>query len=236
MSSTERILIVEDNNIQRIVIYETLRNAYPDWVIVSVSGYDEAESEIKNSLSGDPFSLFLLDVQLSINKSDRGGFVLANLIRKQAEYFQTPILFLTAVSDEALYALSNFHCYNYISKPYTPIDLLDQIEQMKITGYLKDYLVIRDSRRITHHVNPDDIYMLNTSSHVLHIHTLSGVIDTREYTLDSIMPGLPSCFKRCHKKYIVNSNFVKSLDVTRKVLSVNTETIPVSIAYINALK
>jgi len=63
------------------------------------------------------FSLFLLDIQLSHEEGDRGGFIFANEIRKIPSYYMTPLLFLTAVSDENYFALSHYHCYNYIAKP-----------------------------------------------------------------------------------------------------------------------
>lgn len=196
MAHKEKVLIVEDDIEQNTVIKKTLSEQYPTWDIVSVFTYDEAEKEVRNSVKKNHFTLFLLDVQLTDHKADRGGFVLADLIRKNYLYYKTPILFLTAVSDEAVYALNNFHCYNYISKSYTTNDLISQINQMQLTGYLNEYITITDSSRIIHIIRTNDIYFLDTSFHVLNLHTVEGIIHTREYKLDTIMDIIPSYFKR----------------------------------------
>ena len=136
----QHILIVEDNNEQLNMLVSTIKNSYPSWVIDYASSYDEAVILIQRSVEEHPFNLFLLDIQLAEDSSDRGGFLLAKEIRNIPNYYRTSILFLTSVHEASSFALSNFHCYNYITKPYTGIDILNQLEQMLLTGYLEKIL------------------------------------------------------------------------------------------------
>ena len=133
----QKVLIVEDDTIQLNMLYQTIHDAYPSWNIFCVSDYAAADRLILDSLQKSAsFTLFLLDIQLTKDIGNRDGFFLAKEIRQHSAYYQTPILFLTAVSDENYFALSNFHCYNYISKPYTDADIRYQLQQMLMTGYL----------------------------------------------------------------------------------------------------
>ena len=146
---TQNILIVEDDKAQNINLNNAINAQYPAWTIDSCYTYDEALEHIISSVNkNNIYTLFLFDVQLSKEKGNRGGFLLAEELRKLHPYYRTPVLFLTAVSDEGGFALSNYHCYNYISKPYTSQDILIQLEQMLITCYLESTLDICDSDRI----------------------------------------------------------------------------------------
>ncbi len=230
MLSNEKILILEDDTVQAEAILNGLKERYPHWEIIYKTNLEDALKELELSLtpSHSAFSLFLLDIQLSADEKNRDGYVFAGALRSKNKYFQTPVIFLTVIQDDAVYALSNFHCYNYIPKPYTISDLIDQIEQMRITGYLNNSLLIKDYQRITHHINPDEIIMITAQSHVLHIHLKDCIIKTREYSLDSISAILSKSFVRCHKKYIINLLHVTSYDEKDRILHINDLEIPVS--------
>ncbi len=216
--------------IQAEAIMHGLKERYPHWEILHKTNLEDALNELELSLTPNhsAFSLFLLDIQLSDDETNRDGYAFAKALRSKNKYFQTPLIFLTVIQDDAVYALSNFHCYNYIPKPYTLYDLINQIEQMRITGYLNNTLLIKDYQRITHHINPDEIIMITAQSHVLHIHLEDNVIKTREYSLDSISAILSKNFVRCHKKYIINLMHVTSYNEKDRLLHINELEIPVS--------
>ena len=92
-----QILIVEDNPAQLSMLEETIRNAYPTWNIHCANNYEEALHCIEHSIFDHKYyTLFLLDIQLTQDPTDRGGYTLAEEIRKNTPYFKTPLLFLTA--------------------------------------------------------------------------------------------------------------------------------------------
>ena len=116
----QHILIVEDDISQNNNLNKAINSHYPKWETESSYTYNDALDRITNSIQENPYTLFLFDVQLSKEKGNRGGFLLAEKLRTFPLYYKTPILFLTAISDEGGFALSNYHCYNYIAKPYSP--------------------------------------------------------------------------------------------------------------------
>lgn len=229
----QNVLIVEDDLIQLNMLCECIKKEYPGWIVQSACSYHAAEHLLNESVSlSIPFTLLLLDVQLSGGSTDRGGFFLAKTARRFPCYYRVPILFLTALSHEESFALSEFHCYNYISKPYTDKDILFQLEQMLLTGYLNQTIELTDTNRILHRISPEDIYYIESQAHTLLVFTTKGKINTRQYTLVQLASILDSNFIRCHKKYIINRDYVQSYDRISQYVRINGTSISIGRTYI----
>lgn len=172
----QKILIVEDDPIQLEMLYETVHSRYPAWEIKKGSSLEAAQAFLQESVTANEyFTLFLLDIQLSKEPGDRNGFQLAQSIREISVYYKTPILFLTSVSEELSRALTQFHCYNFITKPYQKETVLEQLRQMLLTGYLQDVLDIADTQRIHHRLQPQDIRYIESRSHtILYIQSMAA--------------------------------------------------------------
>ena len=227
------ILIVEDNYTQLESLKHTICNHYPNWNVKTASNYTDAKDLLNESITtGNSFSLFLFDIQLTQEPGDRGGFFLAKEVRKQPVYYKTPILFLTAVSDEGNFALSEFHCYNYITKPYTSSDILRQLEQMLITGYLEDTLEITDTNRIKHRIHCDEIYTIESKSHTLIMTTTHGSFTTREYTLENILKILNKNFIQCHRRFIINTTHIYTYDKASQYIKIGNYSVPIGRNYL----
>lgn len=224
-----KILIVEDDTIQNIALKDGIQQEYPNWNIISSVTYEDALEQLSKSIQREEyFSMFLLDIQLLPASGDMSGFVLAETIRSHKAYFKTPILFLTSIYEKTQFALATYHCYNYITKPYEISDILYQIEQMMFTGYLEEHFItITDTDRITHRLQPSSIIYMELLSHKIILHTTLGDIATRQQSTAELLKQLPSSFKQCHKKYIVNLNFVQSYAKSNGYLHVDETIIPV---------
>lgn len=233
-----KILIVEDDISQQKMLVETIHSKYPTWETQVSSTYEDAVSCLRCSLeTKEYFSLFLLDIQLSPNEGDRGGFIFANEIRKNPPYYMTPLLFLTAVSDENYFALSHYHCYNYIAKPYTKEAILFQIQQMLLTGYLKrTTLKLQDLDHVYHQIPIDSIEAIQSRGHILIFQLKKGTIQSREYTLNNILEKLGEPFVRCHKTTIINGDYASSLDKKTATIIVASKVFPVGRTYLSKLE
>ena len=229
----QHVLIVEDNYEQCENLFQCLLSQYPEWEIQKALNYEDAKELIMASIKSNNFySLFLLDIQLKNEPNDLGGFVLADEIRTFRPYFSVPILFLTSITDKVSYALSNYHCYNYITKPYSNQDILAQIKQMMLTGYLENNsITIVDTNRVRYRIVQQDIYYIETKSHTLILETAYGKIVTRSITFTEIKEKLCRNFIMCHKKYIVNIEHITNYDAANQKITINTHTIPVSRTY-----
>lgn len=233
----QRLLIVEDEKSQLLMLQETIQNQYPDWSLECANTYENALLLLQQSITQqNPYTLFLLDIQLSPSLADRGGFLFAEAIRKERIYYRTPILFLTAVPDEHFIALSHFHCYNYIAKPYHPEDILVQLNQMLLTGYLQEnILLVTDTNRIRHRIRKEHILFAEASSHTIILHTTKGKIATREFTLDALLNELGEMFIRCHRKYIIQKEQIRNYDKVTHYIHIQKEVIPIGKTYMDIL-
>lgn len=233
-----KILIVEDDNSQQKMLTETIHSKYPSWTTQVASNYEDALFCLQQSLETKQyFSLFLLDIQLSQNPGDRGGYIFANEIRKNSPYFMTPLLFLTAISDDNHFALSHYHCYNYIAKPYTKETILFQLQQMLLTGYLKNTtLKLQDLDHVYHQVPISSIEAIQSKGHVLIFQLQNGTIHSREYSLSTILEKLGMPFIRCHKTTIINLDHVSSLDKKTSTITVEKHSYPVGRTHLPELE
>ncbi|MCI8408815.1 MAG: response regulator [Lachnospiraceae bacterium] len=189
----QKILIVNSNIKQCTILKKTIKNAFPNWKLEIVHCYSDGKILVTESLqNNDYFTLFLLDKNLTMIQKDYSGYELADYIRKYPTYFTTPMLFFATTSEDSLYALTKYHCYNYILKPYTPEQILGEIQQMLYTKVLKrDSLEIRDTNRIVHTISHDDIlYFTSNAPHVLTIVTKYNSFSSREYTIDGFLQKL----------------------------------------------
>ena len=132
--------------------------------------------------------------------------------------------------------MTQFHCYNFITKPYQKETVLEQLRQMLLTGYLQDVLDIADTQRIHHRLQPRDIRYIESRSHTIFIYTIYGCIQTREYSLSAMAEQLGTSFIRCHRRYLVNSEHITGFDRSTRYLLADKDTIPVSQSGIALLK
>lgn len=232
-----KILIVEDNPIQCSTTKQIIEKKYPSWTIDAVTTFEEGMIRLKQSLGDDKkYTLFLLDVQLSPESSNRGGFLLADEIRKHSAYYRTPILFLTAISNEGNIALSQYHCYNYMVKPFTESDILFQLEQMLLTGYMQDTMDLTDTGRIHHKVFVNEICAIESIAHAIIVHLETDTFITREYTLKQILRLLPSTFVQCHRRFVINKHYIKNYDLSGKYIQICSLHVPIGKTYISTIQ
>ena len=132
--------------------------------------------------------------------------------------------------------LSEYHCYNYITKPYSATDIVAQIKHMLFTGILQDRIIIKDTMHIHHKVNLSDVLFLEGKSRLLVLHTNIDKLETKDYTLNTISSSLSPQFIQCHRRYIVNSNYIENCDFTNNYVQINNHSIPIGRTYRNNLK
>lgn len=233
-----KILIVEDDMQQLEFLTQTIKDSYPTWDVVAVSDFHTAITLIDNSITDKAmFSLFLFDIQLSSDTSDRDGFNIAKHLRMYSDYYMTPILFLTSITSQTQFALSNYHCYNYITKPYTGSDIITQLQQLLYTGYLKKtHIRIKDINNVIHNIPFSDIYYLNSNLHCIQLHMSSHKVTFRGYTLDTILDALPNNFIRCHRRFIINTEKIANIDITNQCVSLGKDSIPIGRTYIEIIQ
>lgn len=85
-----------------------------------------------------------------------------------------------------------------------------------------NHIVLKNKNKII----LDDLYYIRSDDHYLELITKLKKEITRG-SLKQFENQLPSIFFRCHKSYIVNTNYIKSNNV-KEIIMANNDVIPIS--------
>ncbi len=148
------------------------------------------------------------------------------VLRRVPEDGLTQVIYVAERFDWATRVYRTRHVY-YLVWPMDADDLNDALDQAceNLKAAANRPLVIRSDGRIQA-VAPCNIHYIESDRRRLHIHTADGVLTTYA-TLDSVARGLPSCFVRSHKSFLVNMKSISRMDTDRVILTTG-EHVPVS--------
>lgn len=227
-----KALIVEDNVAQLNGTAAMISEVFRDIECLTAVSYDEGVELIGDNI----FSLFLLDIQLG-EGTDKDGITLGEYIRSLEPYQTTPILFITALPDQARRAIHSTNCYDYIMKPFDQSDLIKTIQRLLKLSIVEEPLVeLTDKNGVYMRLKPDELLYIKSELRNMHVFTVKESFVTAGLRLADLEANLPSCFVRCHKSYIINMHHVRSFDRKTAALLLDTPRpalIPVGRKYID---
>lgn len=231
------IMILEDNQTQLDGLRQLLAHRYSDSEIYCYSEFSSAQ----NAVSTIIFDLFILDIHISDDSPDGDGVAIGHYIRQISHYKRTPILFLTSITDRISSCLNDLHCYSYITKPYSENDLYRAIDSLRdltpdTVSVHNQYISVKSTNCIYIRILCSDILYIEGSSHYLTIYCKNKIVPTSEYCLSTITNVLSEDFFRCHKKYIINVNFIENYDKANRYVRIEQTTIPVGRSYKSELE
>lgn len=208
------IVIVEDDINISDLIYKTINEIYPN----TESVIFENAKDALDYANFNNIDIFLLDIQLN----DYKGTLLANQIRLIDKYKYTPIVFITALANEELYAYREIKSYSFLTKPFTKDELLktitDVVEYKKHLNPESKKLKITQKLFVFEYDLKGIIY-IESFGKKLEIHLNKGSEVISGYSLKSIFELIDdSSFIQCHKSYIVNKNYVEKIDKVNKII------------------
>ena len=174
-------------------------------------------SEIKTFLSADEvlryteqngqFDLLFLDIVMP----GMNGIELAKELRSNDR--KSMIIFLTTSSE---YAVSSYQvdAFYYLLKPYSSSDIHSLLSKVfnKLESEKSTSIVVKESGKLTK-IEIHNIQFLESIKHMIHFHLRDSSIISCYGTINEFSDLLLSDerFVRCHKSFIINMNFVKSL-------------------------
>lgn len=179
----------------------------------------EAQQVIESRI--EPIDLFIVSIRLQ----DQSGYRLAELIRKDPCYRETPILFVTNSSPSlaGFSEMSTYQSYkkhHYISLPITRIDV-----QSKLGLYLEQIIRNQGKRssaeravQIKHSKGEtllvvQEILFAEVQNKNCRMITLSGSYEVLNKGLKDIIAMIgDDCFLRCHKSFALNIRQLKGVE------------------------
>jgi two-component system, LytTR family, response regulator len=228
--SKVKILVVEDEFVISMQICDFLEDLGYE-VLPPVTNYESAVEALKQ---GHP-DIALLDIQL---KGKRTGIDVAKHIKNTLDI---PFIFLTSNADaRTIDQAKRINPNAYLLKPFTRNDLFTSIE-LALYNYQNiaqatdkneaSKVVIKDAFFIKkegafYKVRFDDIVFAKSEHVYIELHTTERKIHLIRSTIQAISDLLPEYFYHVHRSFIINLNFLESIN-TQDVL-VKGQRVPIS--------
>lgn len=215
----KNILIVEDNKESMRALAGLARECDPTSVIYcapnSAMAYRYA---MENRID-----LFLVDIMLDKKvQNDVSGICFADKMRQMERYKFVPIIFVTALEDQAMIAFHRLHCYGYIEKPF-------HFEQVrKIIGEALQY-PIRNEREneyiyyrkdgILYSIETDRIIYMESVLRVLYVYLVDEKIEIPYMTCSSMLEKLNTDdFLQYSRNGVLNRKYIDYVDETNRYI------------------
>lgn len=190
---------------------------------VMVDKYQSAESFLFEWTDYNKYDLIFLDIKMK----KVSGIELSNLIREKNK--MVDIVFATGIFEHALHGY-NVGAIQYLLKPINQSSVhlcLDKVlDRINSKNKLPQFMIIRTSKENIK-LNYDEIYYFEMFSPNINIYTINKKLVLRK-TISEIEKDLKcNSFIRCHRSYIVNLKYVKTVSKNVIVLE-NGANIPIS--------
>jgi len=176
--------------------------------------------------------LILIDIQLAGKKDG------IDLALKINELYQIPFIFLTSNADKMTVDRAKLARPNaYLVKPfnkeeiYTSIEiaLFNHDENKKLDEFHKKDSILIKHKQLFLKIKFDDILFLKSDHIYVEIHTKDSEKFLVRDSLSKYLEVLSRQFVRVHRRFIVNTNYVKTIE--NESLYVNEHEIPLAKLY-----
>lgn len=199
-----------------------LRRLLDEWsgdkpFALTIDEYISAESFLFN-YSDKPCDLLLLDIEMK----QLNGMELAKKLRSYGDVL--PIVFITGYSEYMNdgYEVEALH---YLLKPVDKVKLFAVLDRYIRRYTSENEITIKCEDKTLHH-SPDMIIYCEAVGKKTHIHTKEQALICKT-GIGNFCSNLSSDFVFCHRSYVVNLRYVRSIGKMEIVLD-NGESIPLS--------
>ena len=197
-----RIAVIDDDKIIGYEFEKYLKSSCDKLQIkLDIDIYYTGERFCDALKSGETYHLIFLDIELySLN-----GVYIGKYIREEMRNNQMQIIFVSAKQDYAM-QLFQIRPMDFIIKPVSEETIFNCVKKYSDIFSGKDYFYFKTGK-LNVKVSYDSVVFFESENRIVRIHTVSDVMEC--YTkLSVIEPELPDFFKRIHKSYIINPNYI----------------------------
>ena len=218
-----KIAICEDQAVQVNLLNNKIKKWANDYDIeVTINNFTTAESFLFEWEDYDKYDIIFLDIKLG----KISGVELSNIIREKNK--NVDIVFVTGFFKYALHGYK-VGALQYLMKPIKISDLYFCLNktQERISNKNDKYMMILETPKKYIKLNCNEIHYCIMFSPYIDIHTSSEKITVRK-KISELEREIPSkYFIRCHRSYIVNLKYIKSITKDNVILESSIK-IPIS--------
>ncbi len=224
----KQILLVEDVTVQANALKAIIQSHIQDVQVIIASNTADALYFIQVLPKID---LFFLDIALSEdNRKKNDGISLGIEIRSKIKYTNTPIIYVTSYSNRIQEAINKVHCFGFLYKPYTPFDVTNLLDSIFQLEKKKQTLLLKIESSVFFNLDLTSLLYINAKGKYMIYETTDCSHTSRQYTMKQLEEQLPENFIRCHKSYIINTDYIKNFDTVNHYIQMyhTSKLIPVA--------
>ncbi len=225
------IMILEDDIMQAKMLGRQIIEYCGEFKVYMAANIESAMTYINSAIK---FSAFFLDISIGQHPDNTDGLHFASKMIHSTRHKNIPIIFVTGYPEHIFTAINKYHCYAYLTKPYSKKDVFRQLDNL----FLADSsFTIRTLDRIQIKLNFNDIIYVQSYGRILYYTTKLGEYRSRQYNLKTLCNILPPNFGRCHKSYVVNKKYIQEISQKEQIVKIRgtNETIPLGREYIDSV-
>ena len=218
------IVICEDNIEELNIINEYIEQwSKNNNIKVKIDKYQSSESFLFEWTDYNKYDIVFFDIKMK----KVSGIELSNLVREKNKVVD--IVFVTGMIEYALHGYK-VSAMQYLLKPIKQDDIYSclnkVLERIDSTDESSKFMIIKTPKK-SMKLNYDEIYYFEMFSPNIVIHTIKEEIALRKKISEIEKELKSSSFIRCHRSYIVNLKYVKSISKKTIILE-NEVNIPLS--------
>lgn len=211
------VALCDDENEQ----ISLLRRLLADWAedkpfALDIKEYDSAESFLFG-YEDDPCDLLLLDIEMK----GLNGMELARRLRGRGDML--PIIFITGY-DEYISEGYDVEALHYIMKPVDERRLFGVLDRYISRRSISEEMLVEADGQILH-IPKDNITYIEAFGRKTELHMSDGTVIKSSMNIGAFQKT--GSFLSCHRSYLVNLRYVKSIGKTQITLD-SGSTIPLS--------
>lgn len=239
-----RVLVVEDNKDSLNILTNILSKISEDIKVLTATSMKEAEEILKNNTG--KMNAFLLDINLDENdENNNDGIVFAKKVRTFKEYAFTPIVMITSLANLELQSYREFHCYQYILKPYEASEIEKLMKDVLFqAGASVESSIVVKKDGINYKILCKNIICITAVTRGVKLTLVSQNKQGFEemtvpyLSIRQLMEKLPKEeFIQCHRMFVFNKNYVDNIDyVNRIIMLTNSIELEIGVTYKNEIK
>lgn len=225
------IMILEDDLIQAKALGKQILDYCGDLKVYMAANIESAMTYINSS---EQFSAFFLDISIGSHTDNTDGLKFAGKMLHSIRHKNIPIIFVTGYPEHIFTAINKYHCYAYLTKPYSKKDVFRQLDNIFQSD---NSFTIRTLDRIQIKLNFNDILYVQSYGRILYYTTKMGEYRSRQYNLKTLCNVLPPNFARCQKSYVINTKYIQEINHQEQFVKIRglKDIIPLGREYLNAV-
>lgn len=214
-----RIAICDDEKSQ-LNLLKNILSIHLDLKGIDYKIYEFNSGEnLLDSITEEDYDIIFSDIEMA----NIDGIETAKNIRLHNK--KSIIIFVTAYPDFVFQGYE-VKAFNYILKPYKPEKIGQVLDSaLDELDHIQDKFYIVESKSKSEKINLSNTYYFTSDKRKVKAVTFTGDVDFYD-KLDDLEGNLPSFFVRIHQRYLININFVSSVESNN--LIINGENLPIS--------